>query len=298
MNIERQLAKLLDILRRIQAMLRAPHAQRIIWMIAVLVFLGGLVVSIAAQPALIANIRIETILVVLLALCPLMTCANMLTTKELARLAGAQMNYFAAFKLAVMSTAANQLPAPGGPLLRIVAFQAAGAKLKDSTLATLAAGLIWMGATFLFAAAWAFSLNLWLSASLLGAGGVMTAAAFMMSMRLPGGALSAGRLFAVSSVSAALYAAAIYWALLSFGVSWSFGQAAVISAAGVIGAAISIVPSGLGVREAASASLAAMIGAQPAAAFTATASIHLAMLVIMGGCALFFASRNKTALAS
>lgn len=297
MRFERYISRAVTLARNLRAKLDAPAAQRTIWVCAVALFIGGLAYSLAAKPTLLSDIRLDTALIILFVLSPLMTLANMATTKELGRLAGAHLSYSAALKLAVMSTALNHLPAPGGPLLRIAAFQSAGAKISDSTLATIAAGLLWMAATFLLAALWAIFLHFWLGAVFLLTGVGMAGASAIMAKRLPGGWESAARLFIISGVSAGLYAIAIYYALMSFGVSWPFGQAAVISAAGVIGAAVSIAPSGLGVREAASAGLATIIGAEPTAAFTATAAIHLAMLAVMCVCALFFASQNERSLA-
>ncbi len=71
-------ASLPGIMRRMLGVLKNPRVQPVIWVAAVVIFFGGFAVSIAAQPSLIADIRIETMLVLVFILCPLMTAANML----------------------------------------------------------------------------------------------------------------------------------------------------------------------------------------------------------------------------
>jgi len=280
------------------AVLRKPHIQRIVWGAAVLVFAGGFIVSVKAQPSLLSEMRPGAMLLLALVICPLMTVANMLTTKEAARFCGAHLGYGAALRIAILSTAVNHLPAPGGPILRTAAFQQAGARLKHAALANIAAGLIWIGATFIFASHFAFALAASIAIGCLGFGVLCLGAAMAIARRLPGGVASMVRLAAISYGAAILYTIAIYCALSSYGVDWSFAQTAVVSTAGVIGAAASIAPSGLGVRELASAGLAALVGADPAAAFAATASVHLAMLLVMGVCALPMAMRGKKAVSA
>lgn len=297
MTAKDALSRMLNMSRRAQAALTSPRAQRVVWGIAVVVFFGGLALSLASQPSLLAGLRLEALMILGFALCPFMTAVNMALTKELARLAGVALSFSAALKLAVMSTAANHLPAPGGPLLRMAAFQSAGASLKDAGLANIALGLIWIGATFLFAGPWASLMDWRIGAAFAGVAAAFLVIAFAISARLPGGVAGAVRLLAVSLVSAAAYAFSVYVALHAFAAMWTFPQAAVVAAAGVIGSAASITPSGLGVREAAAAGLAALIGADPAAAFAATAAVHIAMTAVMGACALLFAGRREKPVA-
>lgn len=280
-----------------QGVLKSPRAQRIAWGISVTIFFGGVIFSVLAQPSLFNNFRLDLALVVLVVLCPIMTVINLVMTKQLACLAGVSFRPIAALKLAVMSAAANHLPAPGGPLLRVAALRTAGAKLKDAGLATAGAGVIWMGATFIFAGFWALGLKPLLGYALLVAGGLLLSIAFAITRRLPGGVSVLARLFIVSVASSAAYAISIYVSLLALGVVQEFSYAAIIASAGVIGAASSIAPSGLGVREAAAAGLAGILGGDLAAAFTATAGVHIAMAVVTGFCALYFSISHSPAQA-
>ncbi|GJL90366.1 lysylphosphatidylglycerol synthase domain-containing protein [Hyphococcus sp.] len=193
-----------------------------------------------------------------------------------------------------MSAAANHLPVPGGPLLRTAVIQAAGGSLKNAGLANIVAGVVWMSATFLFAGMCSALLDASLSITLLGLGSILFAVMLGAARPLPGGRNKVIHLLLISLISAGAYALSIYMALNAFGASWSFPQAAVIAAAGVIGAASSITPSGLGIREAVAAGLATLIGADPAAAFAATATVHVAMAGFTGFVALYFFIRDHT----
>lgn len=283
-------------LRRVIRALKSARYQRVAWAVAVIVFLGGFVASVASQPKLVSDFHLNAALVIVFFFCPAMTVINMATTKEIARLAGVKMGLSVALKLAIMSAAANHLPVPGGPLLRTAAMQAAGGRLKDAGLANVTAGISWMSGTCLFVGASALLLDTLLAIALFGLGLVLFAVTFGAARLLPGRFLSLMRLTITNLISAAIYALSIYVALHAFGAAWSFSEAAVVAAAGVIGAASSITPSGLGVREIAAAGLASLIGADPAAAFAATAAVHVAMAAFTGVISIYFFARGKAVL--
>ena len=290
---------ILTALRRLHCMLKSPRVVRIAWGAAIIIFFGGVAISVAARPELILSFQLESLLVVGLLFSPAMTLINMIITKETAALAGVAMSNTASLRLAVMSAAANHLPVPGGPLLRTAAIHAGGAGLKDAGLSNIVSGIAWMSATFIFVSVCAVFLDATLALALGMLGAILGAAMLGVARSLPFRRAVLVRLCLISSISAAVYAGAIYTALNAFGGNLSFPVAAVIAAAGVIGAASSIAPSGLGVREAAAAGLATLIGVDAAAAFTATAIVHIAMAGFTGVCALFFfvQSKSKTAAA-
>lgn len=284
--------------RRLFVTLKSPRSQRVAWAAAVVIFFGGFAVSLMARPDLISAVRPDAALIVVLVLCPAMTIVTATATRETARLAGVDMDFQASLRLAVMSGAANYLPVPGGPLLRTAVMQTAGASLKDAGLANVAAGISWMSATFSFAGACALLFEPFLAAASLGLGAILFAAAAGITRTLPGKRAGLVRIMFVNLGSAAVYAVAIHVSLNAFGVGWDFPHAAVIAAAGVIGAASSITPSGLGIREAVAAGLASLIGADPAAAFAATAAAHVALAAVTGvlsACFFFLGKPAHTA---
>ena len=279
--------------RKGRSLLGQPKNQRIAWAVALIVFLGGLSISIVTQPDLFSDLQFGPIAFVLGVLSPLMVAVNVAAIVETAKLSGTKLSAYAALRITVMSAAANHLPVPGGAILRVVAFREAGASLKAAGLSNITAGLLWMAATFLFAGVFAFSISFGFAFLLITAGIVCAGGAVVLSRGLSRNLYYCTRLFVVSLLSALFYSCAIYCALLALGVEASFSQSIIIAISGVIGAAISLTPSGLGVREATAAGLAAMIGVAPGAAFTAVAIAYLSMLTLMGGFAAFFAGTRK-----
>jgi hypothetical protein len=296
MTIDGAFSRFFGFFERFKAFHQKPAVQRIAWGAAVIVFSAGLFFSIATQPGLFSSLRLAPMLVLLFLLCPAMAIANMAATRIMAELSGAQFSWPKSFKLAVMSTAANHLPIPGGPILRIAALKAEGASIKDASIANIALGLAWMSATFLFASVCSVGDYPALAAGFICAGALLFIFTWLMGAKLSGAA-GVMKLMAINIASAAIYAISIYVTLYALGAAWSFPQAVIVATAGVIGAASSITPSGLGVREAAAAGLAVVISVAPAEAFAATAVVHIAMMALMGVFAAVYASRRKAAVA-
>ena len=71
----------------------------------------------------------------------------------------------------------------------------------------------------------------------------------------------------------------IYLCFLALGEAAHFAQAAAFAVAAVLGSAVSVVPAGLGVREAVSAGLAPLVGLAPALGFLAASLNRLLDLV-------------------
>ncbi|NNL90377.1 MAG: hypothetical protein HKP25_15050 [Marinicaulis sp.] len=270
-----------------------PTMQRLAWAVAVIVFIGGVALSIRANPKIVQDIDYALLGLILFVLCPVMTAANMLITREIGRVAGANLDYAQSLRLAVMATAINHLPAPGGAILRTAAYHDAGATLKDAAIANAVGGFAWMGVTFLQAGLFGATVSFTLGSIFFGIGAALTIASIWMARKRPGRLKDLPALFGVCALSAFTYAICIVAAVRALGESAAFAQAVFISTSGVIGAAASIAPSGLGIREAAAAGLGVLINVDPAAAFSATALVHIAMIVIMGLCAVFFAASER-----
>lgn len=289
MRLEPIAAHLASRLEPVRAWSRTPEARRLGWIVALILFFGGLAMSLKARPDLFASVQFGPLVPALLALVVVMTLANTFTVREIGRLAGARLTTTKSFSVAVMSAAANYLPVPGGPIYRVVAMQQAGAGLKAAGFANIAAGLIWMAATFLLAGLCAALITPWLGASLLLAAAVLGCGSIWMAHRLPGGNRALLVLFIISVAAACIYALAVHLALAMIGAEASLVQSTIVSAAGVIGAAIALTPSGVGIREGASAGLAALVGVDPAAAFAASAVVHVMILGFLMLCAAGFA---------
>jgi uncharacterized membrane protein YbhN (UPF0104 family) len=86
-----------------------------------------------------------------------------------------------------------------------------------------------------------------------------------------------------------------YWlALTAIGVTVSLLQCSVLVVVAFIGAAVVVVPSGLGVSEATGALMATFVGITAASGFISTAIQRIARLVGLALMALVFALRPRT----
>ncbi|MBL4620168.1 MAG: flippase-like domain-containing protein [Marinicaulis sp.] len=236
------------------------------------------------------DIQWDKFVIVIFVLAPLMTAANILTIKETACLSGVEISYLSAFRVLVMSSAANNLPLPGGPVVRIAVFCEAGATVKSASLANLAGGILWMGATFTIAGAFALSINSLFGIGLFTVGVGLCVFGARLCASLPGRIVNGLRLFLISCSAAVLYCVALYHAMAALGAPTGLPEAFVISVAGVVGAALSPTPSGFGIRESLSAGLASTVGAAPAVAFAATALVYLTMLGLLALSAVIFSA--------
>ena len=273
------------ILQRLYEQMRAlaaiPAVRRIAWLVALVMFVGGLALSFAARPAMLNELDVRRSFIVVLILSPLLTVLNVFSMREIARLSGAELGFLQALRLLIISSAANSLPLPGGAVARTAAIHAAGARLSASGGGNIAAGILWLSATFVMAGVMVAMAVPVIGVALLLSGGVVFFLTLKFSKRLPGAPRSIFRLFVISAAAAVFYAIAIHQTLAALGAPAQFWQSAIISVSSVLGAAISITPSGFGVREGLSAGLAASTGATPAAAFAATAFVYLVMMATL-----------------
>lgn len=143
--------------------------------------------------------------------------------------------------------------------------------------------LIWLGVALAVAgAALALLGNTVLGLSFIGIGVVVAAIATAMVANTSRN-WTLGFLIALMKVLfVTLDALRIYLCLRGLGVEASYLQASAFVIAGVVGSAVSIVPAGLGVREAVSAGLAPVVGLAASVGFLA-ASLNrlLGMLVLL-----------------
>jgi uncharacterized protein (TIRG00374 family) len=96
----------------------------------------------------------------------------------------------------------------------------------------------------------------------------------------------------VRSVLVVLDAIRIYLCLAALGTDATFAQASAFAVASAAGSAVSIVPGGLGVREAVTAALAPAVGLAAAVGFLAAALNRLIGLPVMVPLALWLSLRS------
>jgi uncharacterized membrane protein YbhN (UPF0104 family) len=187
-----------------------------------------------------------------------------------ARAAGATLRPMVALRTTILATAANLLPLPGGPLVRIQALRSEGIGTGASTQVTAAAGTSWVAVAALLAAGGGVAVEAPAGATaMLATLGIVVGAVSVTLLRRAtvqrvGWQRVLLQLVAVEVASVAISAVRLYLLLLAIGAPARASSALVLALAGVLATAVGIVPAGLGVREGLSALLAVAV-ALPAA---------------------------------
>lgn len=250
--------------------LNRPEARRIVLGLAALFLVVGTALSLERNPEIVANLDWRPAVLLVLVAVPATIAVNACTFVLTGRLVGREIALPAALEISIVGTAANLLPLPGGTLVRVAALKAAGAGYREGTKATFLVAGMWIGVAFLFAGAWMASLGAgpvaWL---FLLFGFAAWLACFGYAVRRQGGVGLPLSLTLAKVALVATDACRMFLCLSALGLDVEFGQAAALAVAGVVGNAVSIVPAGLGVREAVSAGLAPLVGLGAGAAFLA-----------------------------
>lgn len=176
---------------------------------------------------------------------------NALEFAVLARLLGHSTHVQEALRISVFSSAANLLPIPGSVVIRFQVFRRRGSRIRDISLGVAVVGLVFLGVTGLLCGfAILATKDVSVGLILLMGGGVLSSAGLLFARSLPG--RSRGALVALVLVEAACVislAARTLLVLLGMGLSVSVAQVMALTAGGVAGVAVAIVPAGIGVRE-------------------------------------------------
>lgn len=276
------------------ALLKTPSAQRIGWGLAVLIFVGGLWASARMRPELFRDIDVGLFLVLIFGFCPAVIAINAAMLRLSGTIAGAAFSRAEALRLSVLSSALNHLPLPGGVLLRVGAMRARGADLLTAGAVNLSAAVLWLGFSLVYAGGWALSAAPLLGVLCISAGLIALACGALIGWRIRRDWRDVSRLAGLSALPPVVYSVGLWAGFHALGVAATFQEAGVVSGAGVIGSAASILPAGLGAREAAGAFLASQIGVDPYSAFVATAFVHVAMMAALALASAVFALRRAT----
>lgn len=271
------------------------RARAAILAVASMVVAVGVVMSVRAHPEAVRNLDGWYVAAVLAAGVPLMMAANAATFALSGRLLGQRVAPLVALEVAIIGSAANLLPLPGGTVARVAALRVGGSSIRGALGATLWPTLLWAGMSLGYSGVWIAVL----ADPLLGAG--------MAALGAVAAGLSAARLAMTSRAGLTSAIAAVQVAMVlidvvrfqlclhALGVGASFGEASAFTASAVLGAAIAVVPAGLGVREAAAAAIGPLVGIDPGLGFLAATLnrvLTLAMVAPAGALLAYRAARR------
>ena len=277
-------------IRRLHDRLRAPGVQRLLTAAAAVLFAGGALASWFTLDLRIDKLHALPLAAIALIGVPATVGLNSLETRLSAHALGRRFAWRSALLITIYASAANMLPLPGGAMVRVAALRAAGAGWGCSSGVTVAIALVWLGAAFGLSAAFLAGAQPALAASFMLAGTAALTAGLGWLRALSRGWSAGMRVLAVKLAGIAVTLGRVWLALAALGVAASLAQVSVFAVAAVLGSAVSIVPAGLGVREAVSAGLAPAVALAPAAAFLAAAVNRLVgtgvLAVLAGLCSL------------
>lgn len=246
--------------------------QKVALVVAALFFAGGLAWSIYVFPASLTDLHFAPMLGVVLLGVPLTILLNAAEFMATADYTRRRSTWPGAIEVTIISTAANMLPLPGGTIARVAALRSLGASVRDGVRINLLAAVIWAAIALMYSGAWMMvsgHQDYGLAFSLVGAVIFLPALAYVAwtadSWNL---ALKFVLIRSAMLILDSIHLLLCLWAL---GMSASFAQAASLALSGVVGSAVSIVPAGLGVREAVASTLASAVGLSLSAGFLAAA---------------------------
>jgi hypothetical protein len=223
---------------------------------------------------------------------PLTAATNAVEYWITGRAAGASFGPLVALRTTILATAANLLPLPGGPLVRIQALRTEGIATGASTQVTAAAGTSWIAVAALLAAGGGLVVGAPAGAigALAGLGVVAGAASVLLLRRATvhprGWSWLLLGLVGVEVASVAIAAMRLYLFLPAIGAPARASSALVLALAGVLATAVGVVPAGLGVREGLSALLAVAVALPAATGFAVSLLDRVVGLVVVAPVAL------------
>jgi len=267
------------------AWVRRPATGRLIMSLASAAFLVGLIVAWRALPEGVHFQRYEYLAILVVVLVPATVLLNAARYDNSARILGQRVGLTQAWRISILASAANLLPLPGAALVRIAGLKSLGQSIGAAAASTGVVAGVWASVTGLVAGIWqlrAGSRELGVLFVVGGAvAGVVSVVLMSRATRCGSRFAIAIRLIAVEVMVVLVAATRIYLVFLAIGASASFSQAVALIVAGVLASAVGILPGGLGLREALSATIALGVGLPASVGFVVAAVDRLAGIVVL-----------------
>lgn len=259
---------------------------------AILIFVVGLILAIRNAPEEMLHLRIPILAAYAVFLPPI---TYLLQSAELwlsAKAVGITLTRKQTIEIVVYSNAATLLPIPGGLFTRTAAFRANGIPVARSASVVVLFTAIAGSVSFAYSGLWVMAQSPLLGLAELVIAAIGAGACLILSRKLkvPGAILLRDVTLRVSTVFFETACFIVIFAAIGAAITWQ--QAAFLVVSGFIAMALTIFPSGFGVREAIVALLSPFVGVDPATAFLAAAAgrivalawmAALGIVVLMGG---------------
>lgn len=269
---------------------RKPWVRRLGMLAATLLFAGGLFLSVTQMDGGVSIHSWGDLAFATLVLVPFLIALNGMEMKLAAGLVGVGMPFVTALRVSVQASAANLLPLPAGPMLRAAAVMGGGASLARGGLSVLLPAFLWLALGLLISAVGGFYAGAGQAAAILCLLGLAVAfLVLVIAVRTRLDRRSLAALLVVKLLTAILDLLALYLLFEAIGVAATLAQAGMLAASAPLGAAVAVVPSGLGVRELAASGLGVMAGLSAASAFLVPSLLRIIFLAVLLPLSLVFA---------
>jgi len=259
--------------------------RRVGLVIAIVVFIGGLTLSLHAAPELVSQAKIAPFLVVLLVIQPMSSAVNVADFRLIARMSGAHVGWFSALQTVIYARAASFLPLPGGFVTRVAALKLHDIPLARGSATTALITGLWGALAFCYSGAWLSIRGDQIGLAFVGIGAIGLVACSVVARRLQVHI----RLIALSAMlrifALIIEATSLVWAARTFGLTFTFDQTSVFVVSSFLATATVIAPDGLGIREAVIAFLSPLVGIDPSTGFLTAAAGRVAGLLGMAATA-------------
>lgn len=257
-------------LERFRAWSQRPGVRRGLRLLGLVLVTCGAIWSVATLELSWRSLSPGFLLLNILALTPLNVLFAAIALRINARALSCDIPARQSISTVAAANVAELLPLPGGAVVRGAALVDAGAGVGDSTRIIILTSLLTLFMTLtlsLGALAWLAD-PAWIWAML--ASGLGLAAILLRLSRRAAAILIAAMVSVrIAMLTLTVVRIAVAFATLGMLIPWA--EAALYAVAPTLGAAVAIVPAGLGVNEAVAAGLAALIAGSSATAFLAVA---------------------------
>jgi hypothetical protein len=267
--LDRWINRIIALLEKLQATKSHERIQKTALYVSLPLFLTGLIVSIRYLPQDLVLSRPRFLVYIATIGVAARLLLSTLETRLSAKVVGAHFGWLRSVQIGLVSSAANLLPLPGGPLVRIAALKHAGATLSLGGAVTALLGAMWVGLAFLCAASCIVDDYSLLALGFFAVGLLGLVSASLGLKRI----CNSWRLVLLSlmmkSAMIFIMLLRLAWAFAALDVNVTPSEITVFSVSGVAGSLVSVVPAGLGVSEVVAAALAPLTDIAPAVAYLA-----------------------------
>lgn len=271
----------------LKTVLRLPAVRTGLGLLGLAVLASGAIWAVASLDLNWSDISLLHLTLNLLVLTPALLAVAALSLKITSRAIGREVPNALAIHVVAAANVAELLPLPGGALVRGAALVKVGANVGEATRLVLYTALLTLGLTLAVSglALGALSDAIWY-----GIAAAALAAVVVVLLLLSRHAAWRYLMAMVAIRLAALAVTVLRLVVASATLGSDFGwiEAALYSAAPTVGAAVGIVPAGLGVNEAIAAGLASLVAGSSATAFLAVAlnralGLAVGAVLVLGG---------------